>query len=44
MVWKLDRLSRSLKDLLHIMERIGAADAGFRSSRNTSTPPRQPDG
>ena len=31
-VWKLDRLSRSLKDLLHIMEKIGAAGAGFRSA------------
>lgn len=30
-VWKLDRLSRSLKDLLHLMERIKEADAGFRS-------------
>src|SRR3954463_2456603 len=30
-VWKLDRLSRSLKDMLHIMERIGNASAGFRS-------------
>ncbi len=30
-VWKLDRLSRSLKDVLHIMERIAAAGAGFRS-------------
>ncbi|MCB8835848.1 recombinase family protein [Aurantimonas sp. VKM B-3413] len=30
-VWKLDRLSRSLKDLLHIMERIELAGAGFRS-------------
>ena len=30
-VWKLDRLSRSLKDLLHIMERIADAGAGFRS-------------
>src|SRR5690349_11652645 len=30
-VWKLDRLSRSLKDLLHIMERIHGAGAGFRS-------------
>ena len=29
--WKLDRLSRSLKGLLHIMERIEAAGAGFRS-------------
>ena len=27
-VWKLDRLSRSLKDLLHLMERIMQADAG----------------
>src|SRR5436309_5847476 len=30
-VWKLDRLSRSLKDLLHLMERIAQAGAGFRS-------------
>ena len=31
MVWKLDRLSRSLKDLLHLLERIETAGAGFRS-------------
>lgn len=40
-VWKLDRLSRSLKDLLHIMERIEAAGAGFRSlteAIDTTTP------
>lgn len=40
-VWKLDRLSRSLKDLLHLMERIKEADAGFRSlteSVDTTTP------
>ena len=30
-VWKLDRLSRSLKDLLIIMERIDQARAGFKS-------------
>jgi hypothetical protein len=30
-VWKLDRLSRSLKGVLHIMERIARAGAGFRS-------------
>ncbi len=30
-VWKLDRLSRSLKDLLVLMERIDKAGAGFRS-------------
>jgi DNA invertase Pin-like site-specific DNA recombinase len=30
-VWKLDRLSRSLKDVLHIMQRIGDVGAGFRS-------------
>ena len=30
-VWKLDRLSRSLKDLLHILEKITDAKAGFRS-------------
>jgi DNA invertase Pin-like site-specific DNA recombinase len=40
-VWKLDRLSRSLKDVLHIMERIGKASAGFRSiteAIDTTTP------
>ncbi len=40
-VWKLDRLSRSLKDLLHIMEKIGEAGAGFRSITeqiDTATP------
>ena len=30
-VWKLNRLSRSLKDVLHLMERIAASGAGFRS-------------
>jgi DNA invertase Pin-like site-specific DNA recombinase len=30
-VWKLDRLSRSLRDLLMLMERLGEAKAGFRS-------------
>jgi DNA invertase Pin-like site-specific DNA recombinase len=34
-VWKLDRLSRSLKDVLEIMERIAAAKAGFRSLTET---------
>jgi len=40
-VWKLDRLSRSLKALLHIMERIAQAEAGFRSlteAIDTTTP------
>ena len=40
-VWKLDRLSRSLKDVLHIMERIAEARAGFRSvteNIDTTTP------
>ena len=40
-VWKLDRLSRSLKDLLTIMDRIHQAGAGFRSlteSIDTTTP------
>jgi len=30
-VWKLDRLSRSLKDLLRILDKIEQAGAGFRS-------------
>src|SRR3546814_17109513 len=39
-VWKLDRLSRSLKDMLPIMERIELAGAGFRSlTEATDTPP-----
>src|SRR4029079_17608855 len=40
-VWKLDRVSRSLKDVLHIMERIAQAGAGFRSlteAIDTTTP------
>src|ERR1700730_6068943 len=40
-VWKLDRLSRSLKDLLNILEKINDAGAGFRSlteSIDTTTP------
>ncbi len=40
-VWKLDRLSRSLKDLLTILEKIDAARAGFRSLTepvDTTTP------
>lgn len=40
-VWKLDRLSRSLKDLLTILEKITQAGAGFRSMTehiDTTTP------
>ena len=40
-VWKLDRLSRSLKDLLSIMDRIERTGAGFKSvteSIDTTTP------
>lgn len=40
-VWKLDRLSRSLKDLLHLLEKIQLANAGFRSlteNIDTTTP------
>ena len=40
-VWKLDRLSRSLKDVLHIMERIGRCRRRFRSLTekvDTTTP------
>jgi DNA invertase Pin-like site-specific DNA recombinase len=40
-VWKLDRLTRSLKDLLHIMEIIKNAGAGFKSlteNIDTTTP------
>ena len=41
-VWKLDWLSRSLKDLLHLMERIAQACAGLSQSHRsdcTSTTP-----
>jgi DNA invertase Pin-like site-specific DNA recombinase len=40
-VWKLDRLSRSLKDPLNILEKITEAEAGFRSlteAIDTTTP------
>jgi DNA invertase Pin-like site-specific DNA recombinase len=40
-VWKLDRLSRSLRDVLTLMERLAEADAGFRSlteAIDTTTP------
>src|SRR5947208_15847171 len=40
-VWKLDRLSRSLRDVLTIMERLGDSEAGFRSlteAIDTTTP------
>ena len=40
-VWKLDRLSRSLRDVLTIMEKLGEAGAGFRSvteAIDTTTP------
>ena len=40
-VWKLDRLSRSLRDVLTVMEKIGEAKAGFRSlteAIDTTTP------
>jgi DNA invertase Pin-like site-specific DNA recombinase len=41
MVWKLDRLSRSLRDVLTIMDRIQEKKAGFRSlteAVDTTTP------
>ncbi len=40
-VWKLDRLSRSLRDDLTLMERLGETGAGFRSlteAIDTTTP------
>src|SRR5947209_7875450 len=40
-VWKLDRLSRSLRDVLTIMERLSETKAGFRSlteAIDTTTP------
>ena len=40
-VWKLDRLSRSLKDVLNLMENIQQAGAGFQSlteAINTTSP------
>jgi hypothetical protein len=40
-VWKLDRLSRSLKDLLHIMEKIGGWRRLPLAHRLTSAIPAQ---
>jgi DNA invertase Pin-like site-specific DNA recombinase len=40
-VWKLDRLSRSLRDVLTVMERLAEAKSGFRSlteAIDTTTP------
>jgi DNA invertase Pin-like site-specific DNA recombinase len=40
-VWKLDRLTRSLRDLLQILEKLEEAGAGFRSlteAIDTTTP------
>ena len=40
-VWKLDRLSRSLKDVLTLMEKVEQAEAGFQSlteAIDTTTP------
>ena len=40
-VWKLDRLSRSLRDVPHILERVSEAGAGFRlftEAIDTATP------
>lgn len=34
-VWKLDRLSRSLKDLLHLLDKVEEKGAGFRSLTET---------
>jgi DNA invertase Pin-like site-specific DNA recombinase len=39
-VWKLDRLSRSLRDVLTIMERIQETKAGFRSRAAAASPGR----
>jgi len=38
-VWKLDRLSRSLRDVLTLMERLGEAGAGFAVLPKPSTRP-----
>ena len=43
-VWRLDRVSRSLRDVLTIMERLVEAKAGFRSlteAIDTTTPAGQ---
>ena len=37
-VWKLDRLSRSLRDLILIMDKIAAAHGGFRSLTESVDP------
>ena len=43
-VWKLDRLSRSLRDVLTIMDRLGESGAGFRSLTEPSIRPHRQGG
>ncbi len=43
-VWKQDRLSRSLRDVLTIMERIQEAKAGFPQPHRGDRTPRPPAG
>jgi DNA invertase Pin-like site-specific DNA recombinase len=41
-VWKLDRLTRSLADLLRILARLDEVGAGFKSLTSRSTQRSQP--
>jgi DNA invertase Pin-like site-specific DNA recombinase len=38
-VWKLDRLARSMKQLIETIEGLAARDIGFRSLRQWTPPP-----
>ena len=38
-IWRLDRLGRSLKNLIHLVEQLERQGVGFEACRRTSTPP-----
>jgi DNA invertase Pin-like site-specific DNA recombinase len=40
-IWKLDRLGRSLRDLIEIVNRLEKRGVSFAASRRTSTPERR---
>jgi DNA invertase Pin-like site-specific DNA recombinase len=43
-VTRLDRLARSTRDLLNVLDRLGKADVGFKSLRETSVDTTSPQG
>jgi Resolvase, N terminal domain len=43
-VTRVDRLARSTRDLLNVLDRLGKADVGFKSLRETSVDTTSPQG